>query len=169
MATSITPTMTRAPAGELLCVNVRCARTYFGCPFPRGTQGFVAFSSFLLVTPVSFVEPLSLSLSSLPDPVQGLVRMVFDMQAFSGTLRELEIDLDKMPLGKLSKSQIKRGYEVLSEASALVAQIAAQDKGLPTPEQRGQLLSMLLSFRDSVPICFVGLPLVLSCCPQIGV
>ncbi|XP_045534440.1 poly [ADP-ribose] polymerase [Papilio machaon] len=51
----------------------------------------------------------------LPVPVQKLIMHIFDINIMKQTLMEFELDTDKMPLGKLSKKQIKSGYNVLSE------------------------------------------------------
>ncbi|RKO88331.1 Poly polymerase, partial [Blyttiomyces helicus] len=58
--------------------------------------------------------------SQLAPPVKKLVELVFDVKAMKQTMREMEIDLSKMPLGKLSKNLIKSAYETLAEALALV-------------------------------------------------
>ncbi|XP_072940740.1 poly [ADP-ribose] polymerase [Epargyreus clarus] len=52
---------------------------------------------------------------SLPMPVQKLVTRIFDINMMKRTLLEFELDTEKMPLGKLSKKQIKAGYSVLSD------------------------------------------------------
>ncbi|XP_038210310.1 poly [ADP-ribose] polymerase-like [Zerene cesonia] len=53
--------------------------------------------------------------SSLPMPVQNLIKEIFDVNNMKRTMLEFELDTEKMPLGKLSKKQIKSGYNVLSE------------------------------------------------------
>ncbi|CAK1553493.1 unnamed protein product [Leptosia nina] len=58
--------------------------------------------------------------SSLALPVQNLVQMIFDIDTMKRTLLEFELDTEKMPLGKLSKKQIKSGYNVLSQLLGLV-------------------------------------------------
>ncbi|TPX32566.1 hypothetical protein SmJEL517_g04376 [Synchytrium microbalum] len=60
------------------------------------------------------------SKSTLPTPVKDLMKMIFDVQMIKNTLAELEIDAKKMPLGKLSKSQIKKAYIVLDRLSKVV-------------------------------------------------
>lgn len=42
--------------------------------------------------------------TKLPRPVVDLVNLLFDMESMKKTLQELEIDMDKMPLGKLSSA-----------------------------------------------------------------
>lgn len=51
----------------------------------------------------------------LPMPVQKLIMTIFDIDVMKKTLLEFELDTEKMPLGKLSKKQIKSGYKVLAE------------------------------------------------------
>ena len=58
--------------------------------------------------------------SKLPGPVQSLVQLIFNQQYFNETLASLEYDTQKMPLGKLSKRTLLKGYEVLKELATLV-------------------------------------------------
>lgn len=53
--------------------------------------------------------------SNLEKGVADLMRLIFDMKQMKQTMLELELDTEKMPLGKLSKKQILSAYEVLSE------------------------------------------------------
>ncbi|XP_028171791.1 LOW QUALITY PROTEIN: poly [ADP-ribose] polymerase 1-like [Ostrinia furnacalis] len=68
------------------------------------------------------VIPTQDEISSLPEPVQQLVLMIFDINTMKNVCLEYELDLEKMPLGKLSKDQIKSGYEVLSKLNEYVEQ-----------------------------------------------
>ncbi|XP_028036394.1 poly [ADP-ribose] polymerase [Bombyx mandarina] len=56
----------------------------------------------------------------LAEPVQRLIVTIFDIHYMKQTLLEFELDTEKMPLGKLSKKQIKAGYKVLSELQNLI-------------------------------------------------
>lgn len=58
--------------------------------------------------------------SKLPGPLQRLMKLIFNQEYFNDTLASLEYDTNKMPLGKLSKRTLLRGYEVLKELAALV-------------------------------------------------
>ncbi|KYN13833.1 PREDICTED: poly [ADP-ribose] polymerase [Trachymyrmex cornetzi] len=53
--------------------------------------------------------------SNLQKPIQDLIRLIFDVDEMKKVMLEFEIDLDKMPLGKLSKKQIEKAYAVLTE------------------------------------------------------
>ncbi|XP_066284535.1 protein mono-ADP-ribosyltransferase PARP3-like isoform X1 [Branchiostoma lanceolatum] len=53
--------------------------------------------------------------SSLNSPTQSLMKLIFDNDMFKEQMAKMEIDVRKMPLGKLSKAQIAKGFEVLDE------------------------------------------------------
>ncbi|XP_074645175.1 poly [ADP-ribose] polymerase 1-like [Tubulanus polymorphus] len=58
--------------------------------------------------------------SKLPKPVQKLIELIFDIETMKKAMLEFEIDLKKMPLGKLSKNQIEKAYKILTELNKLV-------------------------------------------------
>ncbi|KAL7677668.1 hypothetical protein ACOME3_003908 [Neoechinorhynchus agilis] len=58
--------------------------------------------------------------SSLEKSLQKLVRLIFDIEAMNKTLLQFEVDLSKMPLGKISKNRIRKAFEVLSELQELI-------------------------------------------------
>jgi len=54
--------------------------------------------------------------------VQDIIKMISDVKMMTAAMAELEIDVKKMPIGKISKGQVKKGYEVLTRiAEALKA------------------------------------------------
>ena len=55
------------------------------------------------------------SKTSLAPSVQELLSMMFDMDAMKRALVEMEVDITKMPLGQISKNQIRHAYTVLGE------------------------------------------------------
>ncbi|XP_053548122.1 poly [ADP-ribose] polymerase 1-like [Bombina bombina] len=59
--------------------------------------------------------------SKLPKPVQELIKMIFDVESMKKAMVEFEIDLQKMPLGKLSKRQIQSAYSLLNEVQQAVS------------------------------------------------
>ncbi|KAJ8410210.1 hypothetical protein AAFF_G00201910 [Aldrovandia affinis] len=63
--------------------------------------------------------------SQLQKPVQELIRMIFDVESMKKAMVEFEIDLQKMPLGKLSKRQIQSAYSILSEVQQAVSESAS--------------------------------------------
>uniref|UniRef100_A0A672YTB0 Poly [ADP-ribose] polymerase n=1 Tax=Sphaeramia orbicularis TaxID=375764 RepID=A0A672YTB0_9TELE len=59
--------------------------------------------------------------SKLGKPVQELIKMIFDVESMKKAMVEFEIDLQKMPLGKLSKRQIQSAYALLTEVQQAVS------------------------------------------------
>ena len=51
--------------------------------------------------------------SNLHESVQELIKLIFDMKMMTNQMKEIGYDAKKMPLGKLAKSSILRGYEAL--------------------------------------------------------
>eukprot|EP00026_Physarum_polycephalum_P002055 Phypoly_transcript_02059.p1 GENE.Phypoly_transcript_02059~~Phypoly_transcript_02059.p1 ORF type:complete len:946 (+),score=184.86 Phypoly_transcript_02059:73-2910(+) len=56
----------------------------------------------------------------LPDSVADLIRLLFDKEMMKKTMVSLDINIRKMPLGKISKKQILQGYSVLTEIQDLL-------------------------------------------------
>ncbi|PNF21175.1 Poly [ADP-ribose] polymerase [Cryptotermes secundus] len=56
----------------------------------------------------------------LAPPVQQLIQLIFDVNLMKQVMLEFELDLQKMPLGKLSKKQIQQAYSVLTDLQELV-------------------------------------------------
>ena len=57
---------------------------------------------------------------TLASPVKSLMELIFNQQYFEATMAALNYDSAKMPLGKLSKTTITRGYKALKELSELL-------------------------------------------------
>ncbi|XP_029966946.1 poly [ADP-ribose] polymerase 1 [Salarias fasciatus] len=64
--------------------------------------------------------------SKLEKPVQELIKMIFDVESMKKAMVEFEIDLQKMPLGKLSKRQIQSAYALLTEVQQAVSDCVAE-------------------------------------------
>ncbi|XP_022728046.1 poly [ADP-ribose] polymerase 1-like [Durio zibethinus] len=58
--------------------------------------------------------------SQLPPPVQELMKMLFNVETYRAAMMEFEINMSEMPLGKLSKSNIQKGFEALTEIQNLL-------------------------------------------------
>lgn len=52
---------------------------------------------------------------SLDGETQKLIKLIFDNDMFKDTMKKFDIDVKKMPLGKLSKGQIAKGFDVLDD------------------------------------------------------
>lgn len=56
-----------------------------------------------------------LFLSKLDEPVQDLMRLIFNTSEWEASVREMKFDVKKAPLGKLTEDQIKAGYASLKK------------------------------------------------------
>lgn len=65
--------------------------------------------------------------SVLDARVKRIVDMIFDSKRMQATLAELEIDVDKMPLGQLSEKRIRDGYQALEHLDQLIQEIFPED------------------------------------------
>ena len=72
--------------------------------------------------------------------------MIFNVETMKQALLSFEIDLTKMPLGKLSKNQLDKAYKVLTELQTLITMELQHQK---------QLLSMpIIDFIHEREDCF---------------
>jgi hypothetical protein len=58
--------------------------------------------------------------STLEPAVQQLMQLIFNQQYFNAAMSSLNYDANKLPLGKLSKATITRGFQALKDLSALI-------------------------------------------------
>lgn len=58
--------------------------------------------------------------STLDPPVQELVKLLFDVEAMKKAMLEFDLDMEKMPLGKLSQKQLAEAMKVLKKISEYV-------------------------------------------------
>lgn len=58
--------------------------------------------------------------SNLPESVQQLTKLIFDVNEMKKQMLEFNLDTTKMPLGKISKGQCLKAMEVLSELANIV-------------------------------------------------
>ena len=58
--------------------------------------------------------------SKLQKPIQDLIHLIFDIEKMKSAMIEFEIDLNKMPLGKLSSNQLKKAFGVLNELNDVI-------------------------------------------------
>ncbi|RCN44674.1 Poly(ADP-ribose) polymerase catalytic domain protein [Ancylostoma caninum] len=70
------------------------------------------------------------SKTTLDPPIKDIILMIFDKEQLKKTMLGFQLDLDKMPLGKLSKKQIMNAYSVLTELQQMMSKEADPDKVL---------------------------------------
>ncbi|KAF3436180.1 hypothetical protein FNV43_RR23272 [Rhamnella rubrinervis] len=58
--------------------------------------------------------------SKLAPPVAELMKMLFNVESYRAAMMEFEINMSEMPLGKLSKTNIQKGFEALTEIQNLL-------------------------------------------------
>lgn len=58
--------------------------------------------------------------SNLAAPVQDLMRLIFNSDYMNQAMAALNYDAEKMPLGKLSKATINRGFQTLKDLASLL-------------------------------------------------
>ncbi|CAD6197649.1 unnamed protein product [Caenorhabditis auriculariae] len=69
------------------------------------------------------------SKTTLPSGVKTVLMAIFDVRNMKAAMQSFELDLEKMPLGKLSKEQIMKAFNVLSELqNALLAEKPSREK-----------------------------------------
>ncbi|OWF38950.1 poly [ADP-ribose] polymerase 3-like [Mizuhopecten yessoensis] len=57
---------------------------------------------------------------TLDAATQTLMKLIFDHDMFQEAMKNFDIDVKKMPLGKISKNQIAKGFECLDEIEASI-------------------------------------------------
>ncbi|OEL20577.1 Poly [ADP-ribose] polymerase 1 [Dichanthelium oligosanthes] len=64
--------------------------------------------------------------SSLAPRLLELMKMLFNVETYRAAMMEFEINMSEMPLGKLSKENIQKGFEALTEIQNLLRNTADQ-------------------------------------------
>lgn len=90
--------------------------------------------------------------SKLPEPIQRLLKLIFNQDNFQSVLDSLDYDVRKMPLGKLSKSSLMRGYEVLKELASVVGPTADQSTVETLSNQYLSLIPHVVSRSQRPPV-----------------
>ncbi|XP_042046577.1 poly [ADP-ribose] polymerase 1-like isoform X1 [Salvia splendens] len=65
-------------------------------------------------------KQLDFTSSKLAPQLVELMKMLFNVEAYREAMMEFEINLSEMPLGKLSKSNIQKGFEALTQIQNLL-------------------------------------------------
>ncbi|KAK3686150.1 poly-ribose polymerase-like protein [Podospora appendiculata] len=90
--------------------------------------------------------------STLEPAVAALMQLIFNQSFFAATMTALNYDVKKLPLGKLSKATIMRGFQALKDLSALIdTPTLAANYDRPFPAAVEQLSN---SFYSLIPHAF---------------
>lgn len=65
--------------------------------------------------------------SELDQEVQDLMKIIFDVNAMKQTMIEFKLDMEKMPLGRLSRKQLEEAYACLNQLEQLIVQGATSN------------------------------------------
>eukprot|EP01125_Pyxidicula_operculata_P013990 TRINITY_DN463_c0_g3_i2.p1 TRINITY_DN463_c0_g3~~TRINITY_DN463_c0_g3_i2.p1 ORF type:complete len:777 (-),score=138.65 TRINITY_DN463_c0_g3_i2:549-2879(-) len=87
--------------------------------------------------------------TSLDRRVAELVSLIFDIKAMKRTLKELEIDTKKMPLGKLSRNQLLDAYSTLTRIQDILTQ--GDENNLGVDELKSQIIAANNKFYTLIP------------------
>ncbi|RCV10443.1 hypothetical protein SETIT_2G112900v2 [Setaria italica] len=71
-------------------------------------------------------KDISETKSSLAPQLLELMKMLFNVETYRAAMTEFEINMSEMPLGKLSKENIQKGFEALTEIQNLLKNTADQ-------------------------------------------
>lgn len=86
--------------------------------------------------------------SQLPEAVGRLMSLIFNTSYFDNTLAELDYDANKMPLGKLSKKTLLKGYEVLKDLASRIGPNG------PAPGEHDNVTSLSDQYFSLIPHAF---------------
>ncbi|KAK4463012.1 putative poly polymerase 2 [Cladorrhinum samala] len=85
--------------------------------------------------------------STLKPAVQDLMQLIFNQQFFANAMSSMNYDANKLPLGKLSKATITRGFQSLKDLAALLDDntLAQSEYNLPYNKAVEQLSNTFYS------------------------
>lgn len=126
-------TATHSCGKRLLCFyeDLEGAKKFFKKIFEKMTGNFFGISFFIKYPgkyyqlDIDYDEEQSLKSSlemtecevksKLPESVQNLIKLLFDVNEIKKTMKAFHLDLEKMPLGKVSQEQLKDAAGVLKD------------------------------------------------------
>uniref|UniRef100_A0A8D8YVJ1 Poly [ADP-ribose] polymerase n=1 Tax=Cacopsylla melanoneura TaxID=428564 RepID=A0A8D8YVJ1_9HEMI len=86
---------------------------------------------------------------TLDDAVQTLIKLLFDEKAMTATLAEYELDMDQMPLGKLTASHLSKGYTILTKIMEVLEKDSVSDS-----DRNDVIMHMTSAFYTCIPHSF---------------
>eukprot|EP01155_Anaeramoeba_flamelloides_P010237 Anaeramoba_flamelloidesa325131_610.p1 GENE.a325131_610~~a325131_610.p1 ORF type:complete len:783 (-),score=227.76 a325131_610:31-2379(-) len=91
--------------------------------------------------------------STLAKPVQQLMEMIFDEKAIKAEMKEMEIDVTKLPLGNLTKDQIGKANRVLTNLQTILKRIEKKSDNVKK-KQKSKILDFTNRFYTLIPHVF---------------
>ncbi|MEK6233404.1 MAG: WGR domain-containing protein [Planctomycetales bacterium] len=83
------------------------------------------------------------AVSKLHPSLERFMSLIFDHSMFKGAMASFDIDVKKMPLGQLKKSQVQKGYEVLEDLETAIES-----------NRRQRILDLSSRFYTTIPHAF---------------
>lgn len=80
---------------------------------------------------------------TLEPPVKELMELIFNQQYFAAAMANMNYDDKKMPLGKLSKATIMRGFQTLKDLSTFIENPASVRDGDPVQDLSNLFYSLI--------------------------
>lgn len=90
--------------------------------------------------------------SKLPRQTQRLVELIFNQNHFDSVLESIGYNANKLPLGKLSKTTLKQGFEHLQELAALIKNPALAQNKYQVSQTEVSRFSMISTCIACIPI-----------------
>lgn len=115
-----------------------CEMDYEDVVVPRPVQ---------VVTTGAVIAPVVEAVSTLRPRVQEFLRLVGNVQEMKNAMVELEIDINKMPLGKISQNQINTGYAILNQ---IILELQ-KHRASPTQETWSELTMLSSRYYTLIP------------------
>lgn len=95
--------------------------------------------------------------SKRPESVQQLIKMIFDIDNMKQTMMEFKLDLQQMPLGRLSENQLSDAHKTLSDLNDIIVNAADQSELIGLSNKFFTLIPHNLGMRSSPIINTVDL------------
>ncbi|XGW04050.1 hypothetical protein V3C99_015302 [Haemonchus contortus] len=106
------------------------------------------------------------SKTTLHPAIKDILLMIFDKEQMESAMQSFQLDLDKMPLGKLSKKQITNAFAVLTDLQAILAEKADADKILDATNRFYTLIPH--SFGMAKPTLLNSTAIIKEKCDMLG-
>ncbi|WEW56555.1 poly(ADP-ribose) polymerase [Emydomyces testavorans] len=80
---------------------------------------------------------------TLPMPVQQVISLIFNQTYWANTMANMDYDANKLPLGKLSKRTLQKGFELLKLLSDMVNNMQGVNGGLTLDDVNNQYFTVI--------------------------
>ena len=103
-------------------------------PFVKKSNKYTLLQMDTVIEKVTEPSKDEISTLDLDSRISKIMRMIGNNQMFQQTMMNLDIDTQRLPLGKISKKQIHEANEILSKISSNLSQMTAKESELYSSE-----------------------------------